>query len=54
MYRDVDTFVLKAQTLSGKRGKGGGILFADRSTVSQEVEQFFGKDSEWSGGTMRS
>lgn len=43
-HPNVAAFVLKAQILSGKRGKGGGILFADRSKVSQEVDQFFGKE----------
>lgn len=40
---DVDAFVLKAQILSGKRGKSGGVLFADRNSLVNEVENFFGQ-----------
>lgn len=39
--KDVNEFVLKAQILSGKRGKAGGILFVDRQELAQKVEYFF-------------
>lgn len=43
-HADVSAFVLKAQILSGKRGKSGGILFASREKVMQSVKDFFGEE----------
>ena len=40
---EVKRFALKAQLKTGKRGKSGGIIFADAAQVAEKANELFGK-----------